>query len=100
MTITFITRNRVNCLTTLNTHIKGTSNYLAELKKTIENDSHFFLNFLYDIRDILPEININSPCSFPPAVSQTWWNLTIGFYGKHLTFLCNQFIQQNCSLIY
>ena len=35
-------------------------------------------------------------CSFSPGVSQTWWNLTIGFYGKHLTFLSNSFIQQNC----
>ena len=67
--------------------VKGTSNCLAELQKNIETDSQFFLNFLYHIRGILPEININLPCSFPLGMSQTWWNLTIGFYGKHLTFL-------------
>ena len=38
------------------------------------------------LRGILPEIDTNLPCSFPPGVSQTWWNLTIGFYGIHLTF--------------
>ena len=69
---------------------KGTFNYLAKSKKNIESDSQFFLNFLYNIRGILQEININSPCSLPPGVSQTWWNLTIGLYGKHLTFLDNR----------
>ena len=49
--------------------LKGTSDCLAEFQKNIETD---FLNFLYDIKGILPEININSPCSFPPGVSQTW----------------------------
>ena len=57
--------------------------------KNIETDSQIFLNFLYGIRGILPEININLPCSFPPGASQTWWNLTIGFSGKYLTFLSN-----------
>ena len=51
--------------------------------------TQIFLNFLYDIRNILPEINITFPCSFPPAVSQTGWDLTIGFYGKYLTFISN-----------
>ena len=67
--------------------VKGTSNCLAKFLKNIETDSQFFLNFLYHIRGILPEININLPCSYPPGASQTWWNLIIGFYGKHLTFL-------------
>ena len=45
--------------------LKGTSNYLAEFfKKTIEIDYQFFLDFLYAIRGILPEININLPCIF------------------------------------
>ena len=56
--------------------IKGTYNYLAEFQKTLKLTLKFFLNFLYDVRGILPEININTPCSFPPGVSQTWWNLT------------------------
>ena len=42
-----------------------------------------FSSFLYDIRNISPEINITSLCSFPPGVSQTCWDLS--FYGKHLT---------------
>ena len=46
--------------------IKGTSNYLAEFKKKNETDSQFFLNFPHDIRGILPEMDINLPCSFPP----------------------------------
>ena len=33
--------------------LKGTSNYLAEIKKNIETDSQFFLKFLYDKRSIL-----------------------------------------------
>ena len=65
---------------------KGTSNCLAEFEKTA---SQIFLNFLHDLRGILPEIDKNLPCSFPPGVSQTWWNLTIGFYGKHLASLSN-----------
>ena len=36
--------------------------------KSIETDSQIFLNFLYEIRNILPEINITLPCSFPPGV--------------------------------
>ena len=67
--------------------LKGTSNYLAEFEKNIESASQIFLNFLYDLRGILPEIDENLLCSFPPGVSQTWRNLTIGFYGKYLTFL-------------
>ena len=69
--------------------IKGTSNYLAEFEKNIETASQIFLNFLHDLRGILPEINKTLPCNFSPGVSQTWWNLTIGFYGKQLTFLSN-----------
>ena len=68
---------------------KGTSNCLAEFEKNIETASQIFLNFCHDLRGILPEIDKNLPCSFPPGVSQTWWNLTISFYGKHLTFLSN-----------
>ena len=68
--------------------IIGTSKYLAEFQETLKL-TQILLNVLYDIRDILPEMNINSLYTFPPAVSQTWWNLTIGFYGKHLTFLNN-----------
>ena len=62
----------------------------------IKTDSNIFLNFLYDIRNISPEMNIISPCSFPPGVSQTCWDLTIGFYGKHLISFSNKSIQQNC----
>ena len=67
--------------------LKGTSNCLAKFEKNIETASQIFLNFLYNLRGMLPEIDKN--CSFPPGVSQTWWNLTIGFYGKHVTFLSN-----------
>ena len=67
--------------------VKGTSNCLAEFEKNpLKLPLNFFLNFLHDLRGILPEIDKNLPCSFPPGVSQTWWNLTIGFFGKHLTF--------------
>ena len=69
--------------------LKSTSNYLAEFQQTLKLTLNFLFNYLYDIRGILPEININSLRSFPPGVSQTWWYLTIGFYGKHLTFLSN-----------
>ena len=69
-------------------HFKGTSNCLAEFEKTLKLPLKFF-NFLHDLRGILPGIDTNLPCSFPPGVSQAWWNLTIGFYGKHLTFLSN-----------
>ena len=69
--------------------VKGTSNCLAEFEKNIETASQIFLNFLHDLRGILPEIDKDLPCSFPPGMSQTWWNLTIGFDGKHLTFLSN-----------
>ena len=70
--------------------LKGTTNYLAEFeKKNIETASQIFLNFLHDLRGILPEINKNLQFSFPPGGSQTWWNLTIGFCGRHLTFLSN-----------
>ena len=65
--------------------LKGTSNRLAEFEKNIETASQICLNFLHDLRGILPEIDTNLPCSFLPGVSQTWWN----FYGKHLTFLSN-----------
>ena len=68
---------------------KGTPNCLAEFEKNIETASQIFLNFLHDLRGILPEIDTNLLCSFPPGVSQTWLNLTIGIYGKHLTFLSN-----------
>ena len=34
-------------------YLKGTSNYVAELKKNIETDSQFFLSVLYYIRGIL-----------------------------------------------
>ena len=54
---------------------KGTSNYPDQF----ETASQIFLNSLHDLRGILPEINKTLPCSFPPGVSQTWWNLTIGF---------------------
>ena len=73
----------------LQTSLLQTSNYLAEFEKNIETASQICLSFLHDLRGILPEINKNLLCSFPPGVSQTWWNLTIGFYGKHLTFLSN-----------
>ena len=66
--------------------IKGTSNCLAEFEKNIETASQIVPNLL-DLRGILPEIDKNLQCSFPPGVSQTWWNLAIGFYGKHLTCL-------------
>ena len=68
---------------------KGTSNCLAEFEKKIETASRILLNFLHDLTGILPEIDNSLPRSFPPGVSQTWWNLTIGFYGKQLTFLNN-----------
>ena len=68
--------------------IIGTSKYLAEFQETLKLTQNL-LNVLYDIRDILPEMNINSLYTFFPGVSHTWWNLTIGFYGKHLTFLNN-----------
>ena len=78
------------CVFGLYCGIKGTSNYIAEFeKKNIETAPQIFLIFLHDLRGIIPEINKYLPCSFPPGVSQTWWNLTIGFYGKHLTFLSN-----------
>ena len=48
--------------------------------------TQIFLNFLNYIRNILPEINITLPHRLSPGVSQTCWDLTIGFYGKHLTF--------------
>ena len=67
--------------------LKGTSNYLAELKNNnIETDSQIFLNVLNEIRGgKLSEIDVSSLCSFLPRVSsQTWWNLTLGFYGKYL----------------
>ena len=70
-------------------NLKGTSNCLAEFEKNIETASQIFLNFVHDLRGILPEIDNKFPYSFPLGVSQTWWNLTIGFYGKHLTFLSN-----------
>ena len=63
--------------------------FLAEFQNLLKLTHSFFLNFLYDIRGILPEININSPCSFPTGDPQTWWDLTIGFYGRHLTFISN-----------
>ena len=44
---------------------------LCPLKQT-----QIFLSFLNDIRSILIEINLNSSCSFPLGVSQTWRNLT------------------------
>ena len=66
--------------------LKGTSNCLPEFQNLLKL-TQIFLNFLYDIRNILPEINITSPSSFPPGVSQTCWDLTIGLYGKHLTFI-------------
>ena len=46
-----------------------------------------FLNFLYDTRVILQEMYTNAPCSFPSGGSNTYRNVTIGFYGKHPTFL-------------
>ena len=69
--------------------IKATSNYIAEFQKTLKLTFNFFLNSLHDIRGMLPEIDINLPCSFLPGVSQTWWNLTIGFYKNHLNFRSN-----------
>ena len=69
--------------------LKGTSNCLSEFQNLLKLTLNFFLNFLYDIRNISPEIGITLPCSFPPRVSQTCWDLTIGFYGKHLTFFSN-----------
>ena len=74
--------------------VKGTSNCPAEFLKTLKV-TQFKKNVLHDIRGKLLEIDINLPCSFPPGVSQKWWNLTIGLYGKHLTFLNDYFIQQN-----
>ena len=71
------------------TFLEGTSNCLAEFEKNIETAAQIFLNFLHDLRGILPEIDKDLLCSFPTGVSQTWWNFTIGFYGKHLTFLSN-----------
>ena len=68
---------------------KVTSNSLAEFEKKIETASRILLNLLHDLTGILPEIDNSLPCIFPPGVSQTWWNLTIGFYGKQLTFLNN-----------
>ena len=68
--------------------IKGSSNCLAEFQNLLKL-TQIFLNFLYDIRNISPEINITLPCNFPPGVSQTCWDLTVGFYGKHLTFFSN-----------
>ena len=50
--------------------LKGTSNCLAEFEKNIETASQILLNFLHDLRGILPEIDINLPCSFPP------WSVT------------------------
>ena len=46
---------------------KSTSNYLAYFQKNIKTDSNF-PEFLYYMRGILPELNINSPCSFPLEV--------------------------------
>ena len=70
-------RMRIMSIHTLVNQLKGTSNYLTEFQRSIETDSQMFLNLLYDISRIFPEIDINSPCSFPPGVSQIWWNLTI-----------------------
>ena len=48
----------LNYLDLHDTEIKGTSNYLAEFeKKTIETASQILLNFLHDLRGILPEID-------------------------------------------
>ena len=44
---------------------KDTSNYLDEIQNLLKL-TQIFLNFLYDIRGIFPEININLLCSFPP----------------------------------
>ena len=50
--------------------VEGTSNCLAEFQNLLKL-TQIFLNFLYDkiIRNILPEINITSSCSFPPGVT-------------------------------
>ena len=40
---------------------KGTSNCLAEFEKNNETASQIFLNFLYDLGGILPEIDTNLP---------------------------------------
>ena len=69
----------------LKSPVKCTSNCFQNLLKLTQ----IFLNFLYDIRNISPEINITLPCSFPSRVSQTCWDLTIGFYGKDITFFSN-----------
>ena len=45
--------------------LKGTSNYLAEFQQTLKLTS--------------------SSCSFLTGVSQTLWNFTIDFYGKHFS---------------
>ena len=50
-------------------------------------------NYLVEFQQTLKLTS--SSCSFPTGVSQTLWNFTIDFYGKHLTFLSNAFIQQN-----
>ena len=73
--------NYVNALGNL----KGTSNCLAEFQNLLK----LTLNFLYVVRNITPEVNVTSPCSLPPGVSQTCWDLTIGFYGKHLSSFSN-----------
>ena len=75
--------------------LKGTSNRLAEFQNPLKI-TQIFLNFLNDIRDISPEINLTLPCSFPPGVSQTCWNLTNRFLWKAPNFFSNQSIQQNC----
>ena len=63
--------------------IKGTSYCLPELQKTLK------LNFLHDIKGILPKIDINLLCSFPPGVIKMVELNYSFFYGKHLTFLSN-----------
>ena len=52
--------------------VKGTSNYLPEFQNPLNLTLSYYLNFLDDIRGILPEIDIGLPCSSPPPP----WSVT------------------------
>ena len=69
--ITFIIAKETYYMQKILQGLKGTSNCLAEFEKNIETASQIFLNFLHDLRGILPEIDTNLPCSSPPPWSVT-----------------------------
>ena len=62
--LTYITLHRLAAqVPSINivTQFRGTFNYLGES----QNISKLVLIFLHDIRGMLQNINVNSPCSFP-----------------------------------